>query len=135
MSLYYRLTDWFIFKGLPNTCWHCEVLGMCRHPKKEGWKFREGSCYLGEGIEELPRKAEQKKGEKKGKYIPKTKTAQKTLQGVLRPLFWHLTNCGTNWYNHKAINPHSFCGMFCGMRYSENPKPVVALGLLGIGYD
>lgn len=67
MSLYYRLTDWYVFKGLPKTCWHCEVLGMCRLPKKEGWKFREGSCYLGEDIAELPRKARQEKGEKKGK--------------------------------------------------------------------
>ena len=67
MSLYYRLTDWYVFKGLPKTCWHCEVLGMCRHPKKEGWKFREGSCYLGEDIEELPRNARQENGEKKGK--------------------------------------------------------------------
>lgn len=61
MNLFYLLTDWYEFKGLPKTCWHCEVLGMCRHPKKEGWKFRECSCYLGEDIEELPQKAQAKK--------------------------------------------------------------------------
>ena len=66
MSLYYRLTDWFVFKGLPKTCWHCEVLGMCRHPKNEGWKFIDGSCYLGGDIEELPHKAQQKKRKAKG---------------------------------------------------------------------
>lgn len=31
-----------IYKGLPRGCWHCEVLGLCRRPKEEGWK-----CYSG----------------------------------------------------------------------------------------
>lgn len=30
------------FKGLPRGCWYCEVLGLCRAPKEEGWK-----CYNG----------------------------------------------------------------------------------------
>ena len=31
-----------IYKGLPRGCWHCELLGICRRPKEEGWK-----CYNG----------------------------------------------------------------------------------------
>lgn len=30
------------YEGLPKGCWHCELLGMCRRPKEEGWK-----CYHG----------------------------------------------------------------------------------------
>ena len=30
------------YEGLPYGCWHCEVLGMCRRPKEQGWK-----CYYG----------------------------------------------------------------------------------------
>ena len=30
------------YKGLPRGCWHCELLGICRRPKEEGWK-----CYKG----------------------------------------------------------------------------------------
>lgn len=30
------------YKGLPRGCWHCELLGICRRPKEEGWK-----CYCG----------------------------------------------------------------------------------------
>lgn len=30
------------YKGLPRGCWHCEVLGICRRPKEEGWE-----CYKG----------------------------------------------------------------------------------------
>lgn len=66
MNLFYLLTDWIVFRGLPKTCWHCECLGLCRHPKKEGWKFIDGSCYVGEDIEELPHKAQAKKGKAKG---------------------------------------------------------------------
>lgn len=131
MSLYYRLTDWYVFKGLPKTCWHCEVLGMCRLPKKEGWKFREGSCYLGEDIEELPRKARQEKGEKKGKQTRENKMAQKALCGVLRLPFSHLTTCGTVWYNHKAIKSRLFCGMICGTRNSKKPKSLGIAILFG----
>ena len=30
------------YKGLPRGCWHCELLGVCRRTKKEGWR-----CYRG----------------------------------------------------------------------------------------
>lgn len=30
------------YEGLPRNCRHCELLGMCRRPKEEGWK-----CYRG----------------------------------------------------------------------------------------
>ena len=30
------------YKGLPRGCWYCELLGICRRPKEEGWK-----CYCG----------------------------------------------------------------------------------------
>ena len=30
------------YKGLPRGCWHCELLGLCRRKKEEGWK-----CYTG----------------------------------------------------------------------------------------
>ena len=47
------IRDWFIrwlyeysdrkkYKGLPRGCWDCEVLGLCRKPKEEGW-----GCYNG----------------------------------------------------------------------------------------
>lgn len=50
------IRDWFIrwlfeygdrkkYKGLPHGCWNCEVLGLCRRPKEEGWKCYEG-CML-----------------------------------------------------------------------------------------
>lgn len=135
MSLYYRLTDWYVFKGLPKTCWHCEVLGMCRHPKNEGWKFREGSCYLGEDIEEPPLPAKQKKGGKKGKQIRENKMAQKALWCFLRLPIPHLTTCGTGWYNHKAMKSRLFCGTICGTRNFKNPNSLVLQGFLGSGYD
>ena len=31
-----------MYKGLLRGCWHCEVLGLCRSPKEEGWR-----CYNG----------------------------------------------------------------------------------------
>ena len=31
-----------MFRGLPRGCWHCELLGICRRPKEDGWK-----CYNG----------------------------------------------------------------------------------------
>ena len=50
------IRDWFIrwlfeygdrkkYKGLPRGCWNCEVLGLCRRPKEEGWKCYDG-CML-----------------------------------------------------------------------------------------
>lgn len=50
------IRDWFMrwlleyderkkYKGLPRGCWHCEVLGLCRRPKEEGWGCYDG-CML-----------------------------------------------------------------------------------------
>ncbi len=50
------IRDWFTrwlleyderkkYKGLPRGCWHCEVLGLCRRPKEEGWECYDG-CML-----------------------------------------------------------------------------------------
>ena len=33
------------YKGLPRGCWNCEVLGLCRKPKEEGWECYNG-CML-----------------------------------------------------------------------------------------
>ena len=27
------------YEGLPKGCWHCELLGMCRRPKEQDWKY------------------------------------------------------------------------------------------------
>lgn len=44
--------------GLPRGCWHCELLGICRRPKKEGWKCYDGcmvlNCEHSEEDEEEP---------------------------------------------------------------------------------
>ena len=37
------------YEGLPYGCWHCEVLGMCRRPKEQGWKCYNG-CMLKGGL-------------------------------------------------------------------------------------
>ena len=37
------------YEGLPYGCWHCEVLGMCRRPKEQGWKCYNG-CMLEGGL-------------------------------------------------------------------------------------
>lgn len=36
------------YKGLPRGCWHCELLGICRRPKEEGWKCYHGCMVLNE---------------------------------------------------------------------------------------
>ena len=52
----FELPDIIRYWGLPRGCWHCEVLGMCRRPKEEGWK-----CYNGcRVIKEKERQAEKK---------------------------------------------------------------------------
>jgi hypothetical protein len=40
------------YKGLPRGCWHCEVLGLCRRPKEEGWKCYNGCMILNYQYEE-----------------------------------------------------------------------------------
>ena len=42
----FELPDIIRYWGLPRGCWHCEVLGMCRRPKKEGWKCYNGCMVL-----------------------------------------------------------------------------------------
>lgn len=52
----FELPDIIRYWGLPRGCWHCEVLGMCRRPKEEGWK-----CYNGcRVIKEKEAQAEKK---------------------------------------------------------------------------
>ncbi len=35
-------------KGLPDGCWHCELLGICRAPKEQGWKCCSGCLIINE---------------------------------------------------------------------------------------
>ena len=51
----WRLIRWIeesdekkMYKGLPRGCWHCEVLGLCRRPKEEGWKCYDGCRIIKE---------------------------------------------------------------------------------------
>lgn len=52
MWVYYRwlfeLPDIIHYWGLPRGCWHCEVLGLCRRPKEEGWKCYNGCRVINE---------------------------------------------------------------------------------------
>lgn len=41
-----------MYKGLPRGCWHCEVLGLCRRPKEEGWKCYNGCMLINFELEE-----------------------------------------------------------------------------------
>ena len=34
------------YEGLPKGCWHCELLGICRRPKEQGWKCFHGCMIL-----------------------------------------------------------------------------------------
>ena len=34
------------YEGLPKGCWHCELLGICRRPKEQGWKCYQGCMIL-----------------------------------------------------------------------------------------
>ena len=36
------------YKGLPRGCWHCELLGLCRRKKEEGWKCYDGCRIIKE---------------------------------------------------------------------------------------
>ena len=42
--------------GLPRSCRYCELLGLCRRPKEEGWKCYDGCMILNEKFEGLPRR-------------------------------------------------------------------------------
>ena len=37
------------YEGLPYGCWHCELLGICRRKKEQGWKCYNG-CMLEGGL-------------------------------------------------------------------------------------
>ena len=34
------------YEGLPYGSWHCEILGICRRKKEEGWKCYRGCMIL-----------------------------------------------------------------------------------------
>lgn len=55
----FDLPDIIRYWGLPRGCWHCEVLGLCRRSKKEGWKCYHGCLVLNwekeQKFEGLPR--------------------------------------------------------------------------------
>lgn len=36
------------YEGLPKGCRRCELLGICRRPKEQGWKCRHGCMILNE---------------------------------------------------------------------------------------
>ena len=36
------------YEGLPYGCWHCELLGICRRKKEQGWKCYNGCMILNE---------------------------------------------------------------------------------------
>lgn len=39
------------YKGLPRGCWHCEVLGLCRKTKEEGWECHDGCILINQKLE------------------------------------------------------------------------------------
>ena len=45
------------YKGLPRYCWHCEVLGICRRPKEEGWKCYKGCLIMRDRKENMHKKS------------------------------------------------------------------------------
>ena len=47
--------DYWKYKGLPYGCRHCELLGICRRKKDEGWKCYNGCMLLNEKYEGLPK--------------------------------------------------------------------------------
>ena len=49
------------YEGLPYGCWHCEVLGMCRRPKEQGWKCYNGCIKINMKKEEERKKEERKR--------------------------------------------------------------------------
>lgn len=40
------------YKGLPRGCWYCELLGLCRRKKEEGWKCYSGCMLINFEFEE-----------------------------------------------------------------------------------
>ena len=48
--------------GLPRGCWYCELLGICRRPKEQGWK-----CYNGCLVIKMKEKYEKEKEKENAK--------------------------------------------------------------------
>lgn len=50
---FFRWLEGFIEYGnLPYRCQQCELLGLCRRPRKEGWKCYNGCMLLNMELEE-----------------------------------------------------------------------------------
>lgn len=71
LYLYWRLFRWieelpdsWTLRGLPYNCRHCELLGLCRRPREQGWKCYAG-CMLLNG--------NKKSGEKKMGFLDNIK--------------------------------------------------------------
>ena len=45
-DILWEIPDKITYWGLPRGCWHCEVLGLCRLPKNQGWKCHGGCLIL-----------------------------------------------------------------------------------------
>lgn len=50
---FYRFIKWWreqkeckLYEGLPEYCWHCDLLGICRASKEDGWKCHKGCILL-----------------------------------------------------------------------------------------
>ena len=61
-----ELPDSIRYWGLPRGCRYCELLGICRRPKEEGWKCYNG-CRKIKEREERERKLIEKQEKKKKK--------------------------------------------------------------------
>ena len=44
------------YKGLPNYCRSCELLGLCRRPKEQGWKCYHGCLIINQEKSEKEKK-------------------------------------------------------------------------------
>ena len=44
------------YEGLPKGCWYCELLGMCRRPKEQGWKCYRGCLLLNSDNQSKPKR-------------------------------------------------------------------------------
>lgn len=54
---FFRWLEGYIEYGnLPYTCQNCELLGLCRRPKEEGWKCYNGCRVIKERENKTARK-------------------------------------------------------------------------------
>lgn len=49
-----------IYEGLPYRCRDCELLGMCRRPKEQGWKCYHGCIIINQKRAEEQERSRQK---------------------------------------------------------------------------